>query len=514
MSPWSAPPPVPPELAAAFREYERALMADDLAALERLFAPGPTTLRGDGDGLLVGSEAIADFRRSRGGARPRTLVQTHVQVIDADHALVVAVTENRDGGRGQQTQLWARTVDVTGRRAWVITAAHVSTPPQALDTRVWRVVGDPLVPGSGAGPLLGEKLAVKDLYAVAGHRRGAGNPAWLAEAAVEQETSPVVQALLDAGADLTGITRTDELAYSLAGTNAHYGTPPNPRAPYRVPGGSSNGSASAVSLGQASIGLGTDTAGSIRVPAAYQGLFGLRTTHDCVDRTGLLPLAERFDTVGWMTRTADLLRAVGDVLLDSDPGPGGTDQLVVVPALLRLADDDVAAAVRTWAYERGARTEDHDVSSWSQWPASYGDLQAHQAWAAHGDWLRGRLDVLGADVRARFAHGAGVTEDDRVRAETILAGAAEVVRGLVGDRVLVIPSASSVAPPIGPDLAASTQRVRRATFRLVCPAGIAGMPALSVPLRTSDGLPCGACLVAAPGRDRDLLSLAERLTAR
>ncbi|MEP7736247.1 AtzH-like domain-containing protein, partial [Nocardioides sp. 31GB23] len=303
-------PQVPDGLVAAFWEYESALMADDLAALDRLFAPGPTTLRGDAAGLLVGHDAISAFRGRRGGAPARRIVQTHVQVTDPDHALVVAVTELESGGRGQQTQLWART-----DAGWRVTAAHVATPAAALDTRVWRVVGDPLVPGTPGGPLSGESVAVKDLYAVAGHRIGAGNPAWEEAARVERGDATVVRSLVEAGADLRGIARTDELAYSLAGTNAHTGAPPNPRAPYRVPGGSSSGSASAVSLGHATIGLGTDTGGSIRVPAAYQGLYGMRTTHGAISTHGVLALAPSFDTVGWLTRDADLLALVGDVLL-------------------------------------------------------------------------------------------------------------------------------------------------------------------------------------------------------
>ncbi|MCD4525600.1 AtzH-like domain-containing protein [Nocardioides sp. cx-173] len=487
----------PDGLEAAFWEYERALMADDVETLDRLFAPGPTTLRGDAAGLLVGHDRISAFRGARGGAPQRRIVQTHVQAIGDDAALVVAVTELARGGRGQQTQLWARQ---DGR--WVVTAAHVSVPPPAFDPRIWRVVGDPLVRGAAEGPLAGESVAVKDLYAVAGQAVGAGNPARLAAAPTEPQHAGVVSALLDAGADLRGIARTDELAYSLAGANAHYGTPPNPKAPHRVPGGSSSGSASAVSLGHATIGLGSDTGGSIRVPASYQGLYGLRTTHDLVPRLGMVPLSPSFDAVGWLTRDADRLAAVGDVLLPESPG-GGRD-LVVVPGLLALAEPDVGEAVSAYAAELGATGEDWDLSDHDAWLGAFLTAQAAEAWAAHGEWLTGRLDTLGEDVRARFAYAATVTADQAAEAASGVAAAREAIRALVGDRVLVLPSASSVAPPLGEGL----QAVREATMRLTCLAGIAGLPALSVPLQTRDRLPAGACLVAAPGRDRDLLALA------
>lgn len=374
------------------------------------------------------------------------------------------------------------------------------------DGAVWREVGEPLLGGASSGPLLGETVAVKDLYAVEGHRTGAGNPSWLADSPVAVRSASVVQALLDAGAVVRGLSQTDELAYSLAGTNAHSGTPINPRAPGRISGGSSSGSASAVSLGEASIGLGTDTGGSIRVPASYQGLFGIRTTHDLVPRDGLVPLAASFDTVGWMTRDVATLRRVGDVLLPP-AGPAGTHHLVLVPALIDLAETDVAAAIGAWTYGRSVTNETWDLHDLAQWRAAFQTWQGYQAWAAHGDWLTDRLDVLGPDVRGRFAHASTITADQADTAYGVLEVAREMILGLVGEHVLVLPSASSVAPLPGE----AVQTIREATLNLTCIAGIGGLPAVSVPLQTAAGLPCGVCLVAAPGRDRDLLELAAAL---
>ncbi|SDD46661.1 AtzH-like domain-containing protein [Nocardioides lianchengensis] len=491
--------PPPPGLVEAFRAYEQALMTNDLAELDRLFAPGPTTMRGDAQGLLVGHHMISAFRGGRGGAPARRIVQTHVQTIDDDHALVVAVTELERGGRGQQTQLWARFPD-----GWAVTAAHVSVPPPALDTRVWRLVGDPLVPATGSGALDGESVAVKDLYAVAGQRVGAGNPAWLEQAPAETQHAAAVASLLAAGASIRGIARTDEFAYSLAGANAHTGSPPNPRAPYRLSGGSTSGSASAVSLGQATIGLGTDTGGSIRVPAAYQGLFGIRTTHGAIPRDGLLALAPGFDTVGWLTRTASLLRTVGDVLLPPRVASSGT-RLVGVPALTALAESDVVAAVAGIPVDA---TDDRPLPDLQAWRAAFQTWQAWEAWQVRGSWLTGRLDTLGDDVRSRFEHAASIGHDQADAARRTVDRAARAIRDLVGDDVLVIPSASSVAPRVGVDLGP----VRTATMTLTSIAGLAGLPAVSLPVTTSGGLPAGACLVAAPGRDRDLLDLAVQLS--
>ncbi|WP_091119996.1 AtzH-like domain-containing protein [Nocardioides terrae] len=491
----------PPGLVEAFRAYEAALMADDRATLDRLFAPGETTLRGDAAGLLVGHDAIgaAASGGEQSTAQQRRLVQTHVQTIDDDHALVVAVTEPATGGRGQQTQLWARVA-----HEWRITAAHISVPAPALDRSVWRIVGDPLVPSTDPdGTLSGETVAVKDLYAVAGQRIGAGTPEWLQHAAPEAEHADAVRLLLDAGAEIRGIARTVELAYGLTGANAHYGTPPNPRAPHRLPGGSSSGSASAVSLGHASIGLGTDTAGSIRVPAAYQGLFGIRTTTGAVPTGGVLPLAPGYDAVGWLTRSAFLLRAVGDVLLP-DQATGGDETLVVVPELLGLAAPDVAEAIRAWIPE-GAREEHWPLHRLDDWVTALATDQGARAWQVHGEWLAPRMDTLGADVRQRFENASRITPEQAEAARTTAADAGRMVRDLVGDRIVVLPSAPTVAPHPG-------EHVRGTTRRLTSLATLGGLPAVSLPLRTARGLPTAVCLVAAPGRDRDLLDLATRLS--
>ena len=496
--------PVPHGLLQAFRAYESALMSDDVAALDALFADSPTTLRGDAAGLLVGHEQIAAFRGSRGSAPKRRIVQTHVQVIDEDHALIVAVTELDRGGRGLQTQLWARDPVRIEYGGWQVTAAHVSAPAPALDSRIWRVVGDPLISSHTAdGALSGETVAVKDLFAVAGFAVGAGSPAWLEQAPVSSSHAAAVAALLDAGASVRGIARTEEFAYSLSGLNAHYGAPPNPKAPDRIPGGSSSGSATAVALGQASIGLGSDTGGSIRVPAAYQGLYGIRTSHGAVSREGMLPLAKAFDAVGWMTRSAFLLQAVGDVLLpEAASSPASVAEIHLVPSLVGLASEEVGAAVTEALPE--AKPLAWEPTRLDEWRQAFVVGQAYQAWQAHGAWLETRLDTLGEAVRGRFEMARSVTRTQAAEARAVLSQARTEILDVVDDRVLAFPSASSVAPT-----AADAAGVRDDTLRLTCIAGIAGLPAVSVPVRAPGNLPAGLCLVAAPGRDRDLLALAQ-----
>ncbi|WP_432396527.1 amidase family protein [Pseudarthrobacter sp. L19] len=405
----------------------------------------------------------------------------------------------------------------------------VSVSGSAADPTVWRVLGTPLLPPTGTGPLDGLSVAVKDLFALEGFAVGAGNPARLAGAAPETTTAAAPAALLAAGASVAGIARTDEFAYSLAGTNAHYGTPPNPRAPGRISGGSSSGSASAVSLGQADVGLGTDTGGSIRVPAAYQSLYGIRTSHGAVSVDGLLPLAPSFDTVGWLTRDAATLTAVGGVLLPNATGSsagasaGAFTGISAPPELLALAEPGIGEAIREFAAAPAlppAATDLFPVEELPGWLAAFQTVQGFEAWQQHGAWLETHPQSLGADVAWRFATASRISADQVEAARAVLRSARQRIRASVGGGLLVLPSASSVAPLLT-DVAQSSalggftlDAVRRATMQLTCIAGIAGLPALSLPLVTPAGLPCGVSIVGPVHRDLDLLRLACRLGPR
>src|SRR3954447_1616181 len=186
--------------------------------------------------------------------------------------------------------------------------------------------------GAGEGPLSGLTFAAKDIYDIEGHRTGFGSPDWLRTHTPAARTAPVVQKLLEAGADMLGKTHTDELTFSLNGENAHYGTPVNVNAPGRIPGGSSSGSAAAVAGGLVDFALGSDTGGSVRAPASFCGIYGLRPTHGRVSLEGACPLASSFDTAGWFAREADVMERAGAVLLSERPDP-------VTPRHLLFAED-------------------------------------------------------------------------------------------------------------------------------------------------------------------------------
>ncbi|WP_159500361.1 AtzH-like domain-containing protein [Microbacterium sp. 18062] len=516
---------IPGALFDAFDRYERAVLDNDLAVLDEMFAPGPETLRGDGAGLLVGHDAISAFRGVRGGVPPREIERIEYRPLGDDLALLVSISRYHGGGTGLQTQVWRRT---DGR--WLIAAAHVTPRAQALDRSVWRTVGDPLFQGAWEGPLAGLTVAVKDLFAIKGYRIGAGNPAFLESARPETTTAPAVADLLRGGASLRGIARTDEFAYSIAGDNAHYGTPPNGALPGALPGGSSSGPATAVATGQAEIGLATDTAGSVRVPASYQGIWGLRTTHDLVPRQGMLPLAQSFDTVGWLTRDGDTLQRVVDWCLSYDGsastesvyGESGDDlpwRFVVPDEVMDAVESDTRAAFDA-LLARLAASDDPpvlrrvEIGALDDYFEPFRTVQAAEAWRNNAEWLRAHPGATGAAVAERFRLASEVTPAAEAAARATLEDLRAHVQDLVRDAVLLLPTAPGPAPTRTAD-GARIDAVRQATLRMTTPAAIGGLPALSAPLltvRSQQGpAPVGVCLVSRSGTDIALVRLARRL---
>src|SRR5215472_1554424 len=172
------------------------------------------------------------------------------------------------------------------------------------------------IAGAANGPLAGLTCAVKDMYDIPGYRTGGGSPEWLAEASEATSPAAAVRRVLDAGATIIGKTICDEFFFSVTGANAHYGTPVNPRAPGRLPGGSSSGSAAATAAGTCDFALGSDTGGSVRVPASFCGLYGIRPTHGRVDLSGAMAMAPSFDVAGWFATGPGVFRRVGEALLE------------------------------------------------------------------------------------------------------------------------------------------------------------------------------------------------------
>jgi amidase len=368
--------------------------------------------------------------------------------------------------------------------------------------------------GAPSGPLAGTRFAVKDIFDIAGHVTGCGNPDWLRSHGRAAATAPAVEALLAAGATMIGKTVTDELAYSLNGQNHHYGTPVNSNAPGRIPGGSSSGSAAAVAGGAADFALGSDTGGSVRVPASLCGIWGIRTSHGRIPLRGIMPLAASFDTVGWFARDAALLAQVGAVLLGADAAAAPFRELLICDDGFALADAPGAAALRPAVASAAAAlgaSRPFSIGDLGDWMLCFRRLQAREIWAQHGAWIEATKPRFGPEIAARFEWARSVAQsppgDDAGRRE----GFTRRMDDLLKDgAVLCLPAASGIAPPVG--LAGdAAQMFRDRTLSLTCIAGLARLPQVTVPAARLEGCPLGLGLVCRRGSDRALLALAERI---
>ena len=370
--------------------------------------------------------------------------------------------------------------------------------------------------GASSGPLDGLSFGLKDIFDIAGHRTGFGSPDWLATHDEASSTATVAMQLLEAGAYLVGKTHTEEMAFSLTGENAHYGTPVNPAAPNRVPGGSSSGSAAAVAGGLVDLAIGSDTGGSVRAPASFCGIYGIRPTHGRVSLQGACPLAPIFDTVGWFARDAALLARVGDVLLGGTPHTPGRVLLATDAFALALpgAAEALAPAVsRVTALLGDAEPVTVSAEGLSAWFDVFRVLQYHDIWTTHGEWVTRVRPTFGSQVGPRFEAVAKVQPHEvelmRERRADIMARLDAL---LADNAVLLLPTVPDIAPLLRLP-PADTVAFRERALALLCIAGLGGLPQVTLPFGTLHGCPIGLSIVAARGNDEMLLDIAVRLGA-
>lgn len=366
------------------------------------------------------------------------------------------------------------------------------------------------------GPLSGLTLAVKDIFDVKGYKTGCGSPQKMQEAEPATQTASAVQKLLDAGARLVGKTTTEELAFSLNGDNVHYPQPVNSAAPDRLTGGSSSGSVAAIAAGLVDIATGSDTGGSVRAPASYCGLIGLRTTHGRIALDHTMPLAESFDTFGWFTRTAELYATVSDVML-------GNDSISYKPSRVLIAEDaltllmgiDEARALDkavNHITDYGATSDislaDGDMETW-YW--AFRRAQAREAWQAHGDWITKTNPTLGPGVRERFDYAASISDEEYNDATLKRAQITRHVEELIGDDgLLVLPTVPGIAPLKAHDFS-TLDDFRNRALMLLCTSGLTGLPQITLPMATLHHAPLGLSLIGPRGSDRQLTDVGLQL---
>ncbi len=397
----------------------------------------------------------------------------------------------------------------------------------------WTLPDDPLgafcrhnhaaVSGSGKGPLAGLTFAVKDLFHIKGQRTGFGHPDWLATHPPAKRTAAAVKRLLAAGADMVGRTHCDELCYSLTGENVHYGAPVNVNAPGRIPGGSSNGSAAAVAGGLVDFALGSDCGGSVRIPASYCGILGMRPTWGRVSLEDAVPFGPSFDVAGWFARDAGVFEKVGRVLLEDRKKARSAKRLLIARDAFALVDPAVAKALQPAVARLEAligqgeqKGEEIEVAPEGlvAWFETFRTVQAAEVWASVGAWVGEVKPRLGPGVKERIAWAAAVTPKMHAEAGARRANITARMEQLIGpDDILCLPTSPRAAPLLGTPVDKIEIEYRNQAMCLLCIAGLAGLPQLSLPMAHIDGLPLGLSIVGRQGADTMLLSIATRTAA-
>lgn len=363
---------------------------------------------------------------------------------------------------------------------------------------------------SQQGELSNLTLAVKDVFAVQNEKNSAGNPTWFNQAKPAQTTANALNKLMLNGCIFKSFTHTDELAYSLEGNNIHYGAAENPKLKGHACGGSSMGSAAAVAYQQADIGLGTDTGGSIRIPASYCGLFGIRPSHDVIDTDGLIPLAPPFDTIGWLTTSADLLQKVGNVLLPQQPS-NTINNLLICEPLFELIDKDLQVLLINKLekikpfFKHVADFKLTDKTILSELADSFRVLQGRAITKQHHNWVKHAQPTFSAAITARFNMAFALTEQEEKEALAVQQRWQNIITNNVNkETALFLPTTPTIAPKISAD----TSQLRMQILTLSAIAGLSRCPQIHLPLcPTSNNAPYGFSLLGQRHNDKSLLTL-------
>jgi amidase len=370
--------------------------------------------------------------------------------------------------------------------------------------------------GAAGRPLSGLTFAAKDIFDIVGHVTGGGNPDWKATHEPAKSTAWVVRVLVEAGATMVGKTLTDEITRGIFGENAHYGSPVNPRAPGRVPGGSSSGSAAAVAGGIVDFALGSDTGGSVRVPASFCGLYGLRPTHGRIPLDGILLQAPSYDTIGWFTRHADLFARVGSVLLGSEIRDARPRHLVIAEDAFAVADQAVQEALRPIADRIASlighcTTECLAPAQLSDWSSQQQILQGREAWETARDWIDRVNPRLSFEVAERYRFASAITDAEVEVAKTAREAIIKHMMAVLADGVVVCLPTTPTPAPLRSERLSTRNLLRPRISTLTCIAGTTGTPQINLPLVEVDGIPIGLSLLASRGADEMLIAFAREV---
>nr|XP_023909085.1 amidase 1-like isoform X1 [Quercus suber] len=393
-------------------------------------------------------------------------------------------------------------------------------------------------------PLNSLTFAVKDIFDVDGYVTGFGNPDWARTHPAATSTAPAVLAVLRGGATCVGKTVMDEMAYSMNGENKHYGTPKNPCAPDRVPGGSSSGSAVAVGAKLVDFSLGTDTGGSVRIPASHCGILGFRPSHGAISTTGVIPMAQSFDSVGWFARDPMILNRVGRVLLQlPEVDPVIPSQIIIAEDCFQLStipSDRVTepllksvnklfggdlvkhAVLGDYVKEKvpslkqfmikGNFDQEYNIPSLAALASAVQLLLRYEFKNNHGEWISTVKPDLGPGISERVWEALRATDENLDVCHSVKTELRAALNALFGDfGVLAIPTVPGPPPKLQSDpIPLEAFRAKASSLQSI--AGVSGFCQVSIPLgRMYDNLPVAISLLAKHGSDGFLLNFVEIL---
>jgi len=363
---------------------------------------------------------------------------------------------------------------------------------------------------NASGSLNGLTFGVKDIFDIANVPTGFGSPAWLISHPIPSKSAPFISSLVDAGASLVGKTHTDELTYSILGINAHYGTPLNTAAPDRVPGGSSSGSAAAVAAKLVDFAIGSDTGGSVRTPASFCGIYGFRPTHGRISLENARPLAKSFDSLGWFARDPEILLKVGEVLLNETRATKSNPSFFFLKEAFDLLPAGVAEQAKEAIALRLGNLQIATVSIGNRdlkdWAETFRILQGAEIWEEHGNWAKEHFNEMGPGIKERFEAASLITEEQQKVAQLEQIEVIATINQLLTENTyLILPTVIDIAPRLN-STASELDAFRKNSFKLLCIAGLCGLPQVSLPLLTIQDAPFGISILGKRGMDMALLS--------
>jgi len=367
-----------------------------------------------------------------------------------------------------------------------------------------------------SGTLNGLKFAVKDLFNIKGHVTGAGNIAWKEQHSISESNAPVIDMLLNEGAICTGKTITDEMAFSLDGENAHYGSPHNPNCEDCITGGSSSGSVSLVANKVVDFALGTDTAGSIRVPASFCGVYGFRPTHNLISTEGVHPLSKSFDVVGWFTTNSDTLEKVGNSLIKDKQNIVNFNDIILCSDLFNMVDSKYKLAFKKIIENLNrANYNIETVSIFNDKPENIVEILRTIQWKefneVHGEWIVANIDSFGEEIRGRIKNIGTVTELDYIREkknQEIFINKIENL--LLENKVIIFPTINDKAPKKGRTIK-DARNYRSKFMNYICLSTVTGLPQVSIPIKNNINFPMGLSILAPRNYDKSLLSFVKSI---